>query len=341
MSTPLLDTAPEQIHFLLLPKFSMLGFASALEPLRVANRFRGPLYQWHIVSTDGQAVPASDGISIMADRSIGDVKSASRVFVVAGFDPLDYYTTPIAAWLRRLDKFGTTLGAIDTGCFVLAEAGLLNREPITLHWEAIPPFRERYPSVTVTQELFEITARRITCAGGTAAIDMMLDLISRKHGSELAIQVSEQFVQGRIRDQSDHQRMQVAARYDVHNKKIAQIITMMEGRTEAPLSSNELADAIGVTCRQLERLFRIHLHTTPSNFYLGLRLDHARQLLQQTDMSVVEVGVACGFGSASYFSRAYRARFGVTPSHDRSKLRATAGAKRSSMIRKPRAAKRA
>jgi AraC family carnitine catabolism transcriptional activator len=319
----------EQIHFLLLPGFSMLGFVSALEPLRVANRFRGALYSWHIISSDGQPVQASNGISIMADRSVAEVESANCVFVVAGFNPLDYHTPAITDWLRRMNRLGGTLGAIDSGCFNLAKAGLLQQERITLHWEAIPAFRECYPGLMVTQELFEISNKRITCAGGTASLDMMLDLISRKYGSELAVQVSEQFVQGRIRNQSDHQRMQIATRYGVHNKKLVHVISIMETHTEMPLSTDNLAANVGVTRRQLERLFRLHLDDSPSNFYLQLRLDRARQLLQQTEMSVMEVSVACGFESPSYFSRAYRARFGISPSRDRGGLKVSISGRKS------------
>lgn len=313
-------TTLRQIHFLLLPGFSMLGFICALEPLRAANRFRGPLYEWQLVSGDGQPVRASDGITIVADQSIIDVPRTDCVFVVAGYDPLDHHTPGIAAWLRRLDQFGATVGAIDTGCFVLAESGLLQRAPVTLHWEAIPAFMESYPTLKVTQELFEIGDRRITCAGGTASLDMMLHLIGTEHGSELAVQVSEQFVQGRIRNRSDHQRMEIATRYGVHNKRLVQVLGIMEDHLTDLLSNDALATKVGVTRRQLERLFREHLDDSPSNFYLRLRLDRARQLLQQTDMSIMEVSTACGFESASHFSRTYRARFGVSPSRDREAL---------------------
>lgn len=312
--------APEPIHFLLMPGFSMLGFSCALEPLRAANRFRGALYEWHIVSRDGQPVRASDGIMIVADQSVVDSPRARRLFVVAGYDPLHHYDPDVAAWLRKLDLFGATIGAVDTGCFVLAESGLLHREPVTLHWEAIPAFMESYPMLTVTQELFEIGDRRITCAGGTASLDMMLHLIGREHGAELAIQVSEQFVQGRIRNRSDHQRMEIAARYGVHNKKLVQALGIMENHLSDLLSADSLAVMVGVTRRQLERLFREHLDDSPFNFYLQLRLDRARQLLQQTDMSIMEVSTACGFESASHFSRTYRSRFEVSPSRDRGAL---------------------
>ncbi|MFM0048098.1 GlxA family transcriptional regulator [Caballeronia grimmiae] len=314
--------APQDFHFLVLPQFSSIGFMSAIEPLRVANRFRGELYRWRIVSVDGGPVVASNGISLNADASIDDTADARMVIVVSGFEPLARYTRGIGDWLRRLDRAGATLGGIDTGSFILAEAGLLAGKRTTLHWEALAAFSERYPSIETSQELFEIDARRITCAGGTASIDLMLDIIARDHGAELAAQVSEQFVLGRIRQRSDHQRMKIAARYGIHNRKLIQVIGVMEQHMEEPLSPDALAESIGVTRRQLERLFCAALKDTPTHFYLGLRLTRARELLQQTDMSILAVCVACGFESPSHFSRTYRARFNASPRQDRSALRA-------------------
>jgi AraC family carnitine catabolism transcriptional activator len=201
----------QDVYFLLMPGFSALGFISALEPLRVANRFRGELYRWHILSADGGAVLASNGMSVNADAALEPLKKGATLLVVAGFEPLQFATPALEHWLRRLDHEGVTLGAIDTGACVLAEAGLLDGHRLTLHWEAIDAFKEAYPHLSVTQELFEIDRRRITCAGGTASIDLMLDLIAQAHGPELAIQVSEQFVLSRIRPRKDHQRMQIAA----------------------------------------------------------------------------------------------------------------------------------
>ncbi|KDR33560.1 GlxA family transcriptional regulator [Caballeronia grimmiae] len=314
--------APQDFHFLVLPQFSSIGFMSAIEPLRVANRFRGELYRWRIVSVDGGPVVASNGISLNADASIDETADARMVIVVSGFEPLARYTRGIGDWLRRLDRAGATLGGIDTGSFILAEAGLLAGKRTTLHWEALAAFSERYPSIETSQELFEIDARRITCAGGTASIDLMLDIIARDHGAELAAQVSEQFVLGRIRQRSDHQRMKIAARYGIHNRKLIQVIGVMEQHMEEPLSPDALAESIGVTRRQLERLFCAALKDTPTHFYLGLRLTRARELLQQTDMSILAVCVACGFESPSHFSRTYRARFNASPRQDRSALRA-------------------
>ncbi|MFS2156584.1 GlxA family transcriptional regulator [Pseudomonas sp. Pseusp122] len=307
----------QDFYFLLMPGFSVMGFVSAVEPLRVANRFGGELYRWHVLSADGGAVIASNGMSVNADAALEPLKKGASLWVVAGFEPLKFYTPALEHWLRRLDNEGVTLGAIDSGSFVLAQAGLLDNYRLTMHWEAIDAFKETWPRLQVTQELFEIDRRRITSAGGTASIDMMLDLIGQTHGPELAIKVSEQFVLGRIRPRKDHQRMQVATRYGISNKKLVQVIGEMEQHTEPPLSTLELAEGIQVTRRQLERLFRLHLNDTPSNFYLGLRLEKARQLLRQSDMSVLEVSIACGFESPSYFTRSYKARFAQCPREDR------------------------
>ncbi|MEK1943054.1 MAG: GlxA family transcriptional regulator [Pseudomonas sp.] len=307
----------EDFWFLLLPGFSMMGFLSAVEPLRVANRFSGELYRWHVMSLDGGPVLASNGMSINADGGLEPLARGARLLLVAGFEPLQAYTPALQRWLKRLDNEGVTLGGIDTGAVVLAEAGLLDGHTVTLHWEALDAFKESYPRLHATGELFEIDRSRITSAGGTASIDLMLDLIAQAHGPELAIRVSEQFVLSRIRPRQDHQRMEIATRYGISNRKLVQVIGDMERHTEPPLDTLELAERIQVTRRQLERLFRLYLNDTPSNFYLGLRLDKARQLLRQTDMSVLEVSLACGFESQSYFSRCYRGRFACCPREDR------------------------
>ena len=308
---------PRTFYLLLLPGFSALGFISAIEPLRVANRFSPGLYRWQVLSVGGGAVEASNGMSVNADGGLVEVPEEAAVWVVAGFEPLRHATAPLLQWVRQLARAGVSLGGVDTGAFVLAEAGVLEGYRATLHWEALEAFRERYPRLQATQELFEIDRRRITCAGGTACIDLMLDLIGQAQGMELAIQVSEQFVLSRIRPRQDHQRMRISSRYGTNNKKLVQVIGEMEQHTEPPLSTLELAQSIRVTRRQLERLFREHLKETPSNFYLALRLDKARQLLRQTDMSVTEVSVACGFELPSYFARRYKGRFGKSPREDR------------------------
>ena len=302
---------PQSFAFLLLPGFSALGFIATLEPLRVANRFRPGSYRWRILGREGAAVTASNGMSVNVDGGLDALEAGTTLFVVAGFEPLAHYDDGLASWLRQVARHGHALGGIDTGALVLARTGLLDGYRVTLHWEAVAAFREAWPQLEVTGELFEIDRGRITCAGGTASLDLLLELIGRSHGSELAVQVSEQFVLGRIRPPREHQRLQVAQRYGIANRKLIRVVERME------LGTLELAAGIQVTRRQLERLFRLHLQTTPSTFYLQLRLDRARQLLQQGEASVLDVALACGFESASYFSRCYRQRFGLSPREDR------------------------
>lgn len=290
-----------------------MGFVSAIEPLRVANRFKPGSYVWHILSPDGAPVIASNGMSINADAALADVAHAHLVFVVAGFNPLAHATRPVMQWLRAQRKQGAVLGAIDSGAFLLARAGLLSGQAFTVHWEAAAAFREQFPQLQPSDELFEVGDHVITCAGGTAGIDMMLALIRQRHGKDLAARVSEQFVLGRIRNPSDRQRMEIAARYGVHHRKAIQAIDLMQQYIEAPVAASELARRVHITQRQLERIFMAQLQESPSHFYLRLRLERARELLQQTELSITEVGLGCGFASLSSFSRAYRAHWGHSP----------------------------
>jgi AraC family carnitine catabolism transcriptional activator len=304
--------------FLLLPEFSFIGFAALVEPLRIANRFKPGAYQWRMVSMDGLPVTASNGIDLHPQARLEDPSDASVVFAIASFNPLQHFTPAMGRLLQKRVQQGTHLGAIDTGCFVLAEAGLLKGERVTLHWEAVPAFQERYPLIHVQGELrFTLSPTLMTSAGAMASVDLMLEVISRDHGNALALLVSEQLVSGWVRDRADHQRLQISARYKVHNAKVVQVIEHMEQQLEAPLSSDTLATQIGVTRRQLERLFQDHLEVSPLQFYLRLRLERARHLLRQTSMGVIEIGLACGFASASAFSRAYRRQYAVAPSEDR------------------------
>lgn len=306
-----------RFHILLLPSFSMMALASLIEPMRVANRFGGPLYEWVFLLVDGAAVQASNGLPFAADAAIRDVKSVQTLIVQASFEPLKSATPELLGWLRQQARMGAVLGALDTGAWVLAEAGLLAGKQCTMHWEAVPAFLETYDGIEISLNLFELSPRLFTCAGGTAAIDMMLALIAEDHGTDLAVRVAEQFIHNSLRVRSDSQRMSLVEQLGISNPKLVQAIQTMERNIETPLDVEEIGDKVGVTRRQLERLFRTHLNDTPSNFYMKLRLTHARRLLQQTDMSITQISVACGFSAAAHFSRAYSSRFGRSPKRDR------------------------
>ncbi len=307
------------IGFLLVPGFSMLCLVSAIEPLRVANQRSGrDLYSWHLFSADGHPVEASNAMTLLAEADIASMRRFPPVIVVcAGFDVGRHAGPCVAGWLRRAAVSGSTLGGLDTGPFLLAHAGLLKGHRVTLHWESLPAFRETWPDIDARETLFEIDRNRFTCSGGTAALDLMLHFIAMDQGDRLARAVSEQFIHDRIRAAQDHQRMAPDRRMGVQNDRLARIIELMQDNLEEPLSLDGLAQAAGLSKRQLSRMFQTHLSEPPQRHYLNLRLERAHQLLQQTKLPVFEIALACGFGSAPYFSRAYRARYGHPPVADR------------------------
>jgi len=309
---------PQRIAFVLVPRFSMMAFTSAVEPLRLANRLSGQeLYSWCTFSTDGEPIAASNGYRIEAEASLERADNFGTIVVCAGLDVHRVHDKQLFAWLRKMHRQGAVLGAVCTGSHILARAGLLDGYRCTIHWENLAGFAEEFPDIEVTTELFEIDRNRFTCSGGTAAIDLMLNMIAMQHGHELAAQVADQFMHERIRDQHDHQRISLPARLGVRHPKLLAVIDQMEKNLEEPLSRSELARGTGLSTRQLERLFRKYLGRSPARYYLELRLNKARLLLLQTNMSVIDVALACGFVSASHFSKCYRDFFGHTPRKER------------------------
>jgi AraC family carnitine catabolism transcriptional activator len=261
-------------------------------------------------------------MSLRANGAVPAKASPGTVVVCAGFEPERHYSRKLADWLHRLARQGVQIGAMDTGSFLVARAGLLDGYRATTHWESLDSFRERFPKVEVESGLFVIDRNRFTCAGGTAALDMMLHLITLQHGHRLAAAVSEQFIHARIRDPQDRQRMELSARQGISNASLAQAIAVMEANLEELVASEDISKAAGISQRQLERMFRRHLGMTPWRYYLQLRLQRARALLQYSELQVVEIAVACGFGSAAHFSRSYRAWAGHAPSAERARQEA-------------------
>lgn len=310
--------SPVQIGFFLVPKFSMMAFSSAVEPLRVANLISGrELFRWRVFSRDGKPVEASNGMAVLAEGSIADHPRLSTLFVCASHEPLASIDRAMGAWFRRLAIAGTTLGALDTGAWLLAQAGLLDGYRATVHWEWRDAFAEDFPEVDCRTSLFETDRGRLTCAGGTAALDMMLHLIGLRFGHTLAVDISEQFIHERIRPAEDAQRMALGRRLGVIDPKLEAVIMAMEENLEEPLPSLSLARTAGISERQLERLFRRAMGCTPNRYYLDLRLRRARILLGQTRMPVMEVALACGFATPAHFSRAYKRHFGHAPRAER------------------------
>ncbi|MCB9944477.1 MAG: GlxA family transcriptional regulator [Geminicoccaceae bacterium] len=309
--------------FLLVPDFSMIAFSSAIEPLRIANRVSGrSLYRWLLISRDGEPVRASNGAAVQVDLAMEQLEfkvgqGMPTVIVCSGVGAERYCDKDVMAWLRRVDRHGAMIGALCTGAHILARAGLISDHRCTIHWENLPGFVEAFPDLDVAADLFEVDRNRFTCSGGTAPLDLMLNRIGTSHGEELATKVSEQCLLDRIRGPQDRQRMPIRMRLGVHHPKLIMAIELMEANIEEPLSQELLAKYVGLSRRQLERLFRRHLGRTPAQYYLELRLERARHLLYQTDLPIMSIACACGFVSASHFSTCYRQMFGKTPRAER------------------------
>lgn len=321
--TPRADATPAEVQsfgFLLVPQFSMISFTAVLEPLRMANRESGKsLYRWEIFSQNDKPVAASNGLAIPPTAPLAASTQMHTLIVVAGIDAHLFGNRKTSAWLHRLARHGVHLGATSTGTLLLARAGLLDGYRCTIHWENLAGLREEFPQLNISSELYEIDRQRLTCSGGIAGLDLMLHLIALRHGHALASAVSEQCIHPNIRPAHERQRMALEHRLEINHPRLVQVIAQMESHLDDPLAPQDLAATAGLSLRQLERLFKEHLGHTASRFYLGLRLQRARALLQQTSLPMVEVAAACGFVSVSHFGRCYRERFGHTPGAERAR----------------------
>jgi transcriptional regulator GlxA family with amidase domain len=312
------ENEPHEVGFLLIPGFPLMSYASAIEPLRAANALAGRrLYAWRHLTIDGAAAIASVGLTIAPDLDWDAAKRLDQVFICAGGNPAAFDHKPTFARLNALAAAGVPIGGMSGGAYLLARAGLLGGKRCTIHWEHIPALLEEFPDLLLERSLYVFDGKRATCAGGLAAFDMMVDLIGRRHGAGLALAVSEWYLRTRARTGADDQRIALRERAQVANPGVLKALALMEESLETPLPREALAQATGVTLRQLERLFAHHLRKPVAAHYLDLRLERARKLLRQTSLSVLEVAVACGFASPSHFSRCFRARFGRSPKQQR------------------------
>jgi transcriptional regulator GlxA family with amidase domain len=311
--------------FFLVNDFTMVAFATALEPLRIANRMLGyEAYQWRLASVDGKPVEASNGVLCSVDTSLDEERRKmsgqdrpSMVVVCSGINVEEYGSKTIYAWLREEYNRGVAIGGLCTGAYILAAAGLLSNRRCAIHWENLPGFAEAFPKANVFADLFEVDQNIYTCAGGTAALDLMLKLIGDDFDDGLVNRVCEQVLTDRVRSPTDRQRLPLRARLGVQNSKVLTIIELMEANLSEPLSLIEIADHVGLSRRQIERLFRQEMGRSPARYYLEIRLDRARHLLIQSLLPVVEVAVACGFVSASHFSKCYRELYARSPQQER------------------------
>lgn len=305
------------VAFVLVPQFSMIALYSALEPLRVANRFLGEAFTWRFVSVDGEAVAASNGIPVSVSGRLADIGRPNLAIVCASYGHEKAMTRPMLAGIRALARKGVWLGGLDTGAVLLAEAGVLDNIRATCHWETLPAMRESYSDVEVTERLYEIDSARLTASGGTVPLDMMLEWIASLHGAALAERVSETLDHWRQSPAPAGGEAGARTARRTGDERLRKVMAAMEQHVEDTLRIGDLAALAGLSPRQLERAFRVAFGLSPVSFYLGLRLERAEHLLTYGAMGVREVAVATGFSTLAHFSRAYKARYGLSPSHHR------------------------
>lgn len=306
------------VGFFLANTFNMLPFISALEPLRIANRLASrPLYQWRVITRHGENVMASNGMVQTAEASIEQAGEFSMLMVSGPFYPEQHEDPELIKWLSTQAKRRVLIAGLETGCHLLAEAGLLEGLQCTTHWENRPQFIEQWPTHKVTSDVFEIDQNIVTCSGGAAPLDMMLYIIERQHGHELAASVADAMIHPHIRYIGEPQRMNIQARTGVTHPDLVECIELIEANIEQPLTPAELASLVGISKRQLERLFRRYLNTTPARYYLTLRLETAKRMLEKSSMKIIDVAMACGFKSAGHFSSRYFSSYGITPRQTR------------------------
>lgn len=305
---------PVCVTFVLVPQFTMLAFTAALEPLRAANQLSGQtLFEWQVFSEDGGQVTGSNGVPLMPDGPLPREAVPGYVLICGGVEPEVRTTALLADWTRAQWRRGRIVGSLCSGAYTLARAGILKGKTFTLHWENVPGFREVYPDLEPVRRLYCIDDRVITCAGGVAAAEMMLKLITDHCGPDLGQAVMSMCLLPHRRMAEDDQMTSLASRLGTRNEHLVKAVAFLEAHIEEDFHLEDCAAHVGVTRRQIQRLFRQYLDVTPIQYMNTLRLQRGRILLSETNMSVLEVAVSCGYVSSSHFAKSFRKKYGVSP----------------------------
>ncbi|MEE2774695.1 MAG: GlxA family transcriptional regulator [Pseudomonadota bacterium] len=305
--------------FVLLNDFSLIAFASAIEPLRLANRMRkDTIFMWETIGITSGNVTCSNGTVVNCKTSLGITTHRDDTIVICGGTNIQKNSTkPLLSWLRREYRKGLNIGGLCTATQILADAGLLKGKKCTIHWENRDSFLENFPDHSLTSSIYVVDGNVFSSAGGTASADLMLHLIGKEFGADLANSVADQMIHTSIRTEKDDQRLSIPTRIGIRNQKLSTVLELMQEALEEPYTPSELAVEVGISTRQLERLFRRYLKRSPKRYYMELRLQKSRNLLLQTNMTVINVALACGFSSPSHFSKCYRDYFSHTPYRER------------------------
>jgi transcriptional regulator GlxA family with amidase domain len=311
----------DRFIFVLLPGFSSLDLGAGLESLEAANTVLGQQgFTWQIVSENGGAVTSSSGMTVAVDNRLPEARRGDCMVICAPLAEKQPASPNLMSWLRRATRFGAQLCALGGGAALLAQTGLAQDHRMSTHWKLQPVLAELFPNLEAVCSVYEEEGAIASSGGGAATLDLFSALITRKRGGEVASHVADQLLYASVRSSSDRQTRSDLCRFGTRHKKLGQAIELMQINLDEPLSPSCIAQEVGLSTRQLERLFQRYLNTSPKTYMTVLRLDRARLLLQQTQLRVIDVAVACGFTSSSHFSKLYRKHFGTSPHAERGVL---------------------
>jgi transcriptional regulator GlxA family with amidase domain len=310
------------IDLLILPETNLLLIASVVEPLRGANRIAGRvIYRWRLFSPDGAPVVTTSNIPVPVDAAFRPEKEETPLFVLGSYNWRKSATPAMKMQLSQTARYRSIIAGIESGTWLMAEASLLNDVAATTHWEDFDDFSAAYPQVRTVRDRFVIDGKRITTGGSLPTVDLMLEIIRRRQGYSLALEVTRLFIYEQGATRSESQTMPSASSLRIRDPRVAQALRLMEETVEQPLPLARLARRAGLSARHLQSLFRQEMGVAPHIHYLALRLNAARRRVIETSASLADIAAASGFNSASAFSRSYRAQFGESPMENRRRLR--------------------
>jgi transcriptional regulator GlxA family with amidase domain len=312
-----------RVGIVLIDGFSLMAYASAMEPLRAANLFSNePLYSVRNLPVSGANSRSSSGALIKADAYLGEQVDFDLLLIVAGKEAGCYRNAQLENWLRLLASRGVLIGGVSGGPLVLAHSGVMDGYRMTIHWDHVDALTQISPRLVVERSLYTLDRNRLTCGGGTAALDMMLALIKYQQGPEIALRVSDWFLHTDMREGENAQRSGLAERYNTSNEHLLKALEAMENHIADPLELQQLAALAGLGARQLNRLFTKYLQSSAVNFYRHLRLKKSQQLLNRTSLSIHDVALATGCANGGHLSKSFSDLFGLPPKRYRELSRA-------------------
>ncbi len=315
---PMLTEAQTHAVFVVIPRFNMTTLTTMIEVMRIANYLSSqPLFTWQITSFDGPEITASNGMKLSDLTPVDDLVDADTVFVLGSWGAEHYDNKSTVSWLRKTARAGVQICAVEMGSYVVAKTGLLKGKPATTHWSWVPGFQEKYSDINVVEQIFTIDNKIMTCAGGLAGVDLMLRLIELSHGAGLSGEIADQMLHHPVRIDTTPQRHTMGQGTETMVPVVREAVSLMERNIEDPISVPEIAKTLGVSQRQLERLFKRHIGCTAVQFGLLMRLQNARVLLITTDLSIREIATASGFNTLSHFAYSFGKFFGRRPSEYR------------------------